>query len=276
MKLLLTGASSYLGARLFFDLSTQFDVIGTYSSTRLSEKFIHLDVTDREEIAKILKEFAPDIIIHAANNASAKWCDAHPNEAVTINQTSTDYIVREANTLGAKVIYISSLSALDRSNVYGKTKYESERIVEKSSGGFMILRSSLILGFSPNMTNDRPFNRILKNLDDGTPAVYDTSWKFQPTYIGHISEVILQVIKLGIWNQTIPVAVPELKSRYDVAKDILSQFNINVTPTDLHDTTKPQTGDLSILSSFHLPTYSYGSIISKIIDEIKHRGEFTV
>ncbi|HUD20275.1 MAG TPA: sugar nucleotide-binding protein [Patescibacteria group bacterium] len=276
MKLLLTGASSYLGARLFFDLSKRFDVIGTYSSTWLSGKFIHLDVTDPEEIVNVVKQNAADIIIHAANNASAKWCDAHPVEAVTLNQRSTERIVREANRIGAKVIYISSLSALDRSNVYGKTKYESERIVKQSSKNFVILRSSLVLGFSPNATNDRPFNRILKNLDARTPAVYDTSWKFQPTYIGHISEVILQVIKLGIWNQTIPVAVPELKSRYDVAADILNPFGITATPADLHDTTKPQTGDMSILTSFHLPTYSYRSIIKHIIGEIRNREKFII
>jgi dTDP-4-dehydrorhamnose reductase len=72
MKLLITGASSYVGARVYFDLSKIFEVVGTYHSSKLSEAFIKLDVTNKEDVGKVLEREKPDIIIHLAANASSK------------------------------------------------------------------------------------------------------------------------------------------------------------------------------------------------------------
>lgn len=277
MKILITGASSYVGARVYFDLSKKFDVIGTYHSSKLSEVFIELDTTDEKDVVKVLEEVKPDIIIHLAANASSKWCEANPKEAIALNESSTRYIVDTANKIGAKVIYISSFAAFEPKDVYAKTKYNSEQLVKKVKAGWVILRPSLILGFSPNTTNDRPFNRLLKNLDENIPAEYDTSWKFQPTYLGQISEVIEEIIKRGIEKEIIPIAVDELKSRYDTAKDILSPFGVKVTPIDMHDTghfsEKKDTGKLKELG---LSIYTYGQMIQKILEEISNRKIFKI
>lgn len=276
MKILLTGASSYVGARLYFDLKQTFDVVGTYNNAQLSKKFLKLDVTSPEDIKKIIHEQKPTIILHAASNANARWCEANPKEAYTLNEAATKAIVESANDLHTKVILISSFAAINPNNVYGKTKQISEEHVKKTKAGYVIIRPSLVVGFSPNTTNDRPFNRFLKNLDEKTPAVYDTSWKFQPSYTRHISEVITQVIKKNIVNQTIPVAVPDLKTRFDLAKDILKPFGIEVTPADLNDPTPTAQTDLTILQTLGLPQYSYQEMIENIIEEIKNRATFNV
>lgn len=275
MKVLIIGASSYVGARLFLDLSKKFDVIGTYHMKKLSEKFISLDVTNSEEIKKTIVEYSPEIIIHVASNASTAWCEANPELAISLNQESTRRITESANNIGAKVFLISSFHSADSKTVYGRTKLQSENYVKKTNKGFIIIRPSVIIGFSPNTFNNRPFNRILKNLDDKTEAIYDTSWKFQPTYIGHISEVIIQLIERNIINEIIPVAVLELKTRFDIANDILKAFNIEVKPIDHKDNTLVVKNNLEKLSDFRLPQYSYSEIVDKIIDEIKHRERFS-
>lgn len=276
MRILLTGASSYVGARLYVDLQKKFEIIGTYHGTKLSEKFIQLDTTNPEEVRKIILEQKPDVILHAAANANAKWCESHPEEARALNQKSTESIVSVANEIGAKVILLSSFVAINPTNVYAETKVASEEMVKKTKNGYIILRPSLIIGFSPNTTNDRPFNRILKNLDEGTEVVYDSSWKFQPTYLGHISEVIEKVLEQNMLNETIHIAVKELKSRYDVAKDILEPFGIPVTPADNHDTSPVTTDTLERLEYLQLPRYSYKEIIEKIVQEIRHREDFVL
>lgn len=275
MKILLTGASSYVGARLFLDLSKKFEVVGTYHENKLSEKLIHLNITDFEEIKGVIDEQKPEIIIHAASNANARWCEANPKLAIALNQEPTRNIIESANNINAKVIFISSYAAAMPNNVYGKTKYQSEQYVKQIRKGFVIIRPSLLLGFSPNTTNDRPFNRILKNLDSKTEAIYDTSWKFQPSYLGHVSEVIAQVIERNILNETISVAVPEIKTRYDIAKDILEAFHIEVKPIDKQDAANVIVDDLKALRILKLPQYNYEKTISKIIDEIKHRELFS-
>lgn len=275
MKILIIGASSYVGARIYFDLYKEFDVVGTYNSSQLSKSFIKLDITDNVDVETVLEREKPDYIIDIAASANSRWCESNPNEAVLLNEKSTQYIVDVANKINSKIIYISSFAAFNPDNIYGKTKYNSEQIVKKTKSGWVILRPSLILGFSPNTENDRPFNRLLKNLDEGTPAEYDTSWKFQPTYLGHLSEVISEIIKKNIQNQLIPVAVEDLKSRYDTANDILSPFGVKVTPIDNHDTAHfSEKKDLSLLKKLGLPTYTYSQMIEKIIFETRDRELF--
>lgn len=275
MKILLIGASSYLGARLYFDLKSKFEVKGTYSSHQLSKDFIHLDITNKEEVEKIITEFKSEVIVHVANNANAKWCEANPEKAVLLNQTATQYLVNSANIIGSKIIYISTMGAINPSNLYGKTKLASETIIKSVKNGYLILRPSLILGYSPNTSNDRPFNRLLKNLDEKTPAIYDTSWKFQPTYIGHISDVIESCINKNIINQSIIIAVPEMKSRFETAYDILTPFGVKVTSIDEKDSTfEIFEDDLSGLTELKLPKYTYNKMIGRIIEEIKNRDKF--
>ena len=169
------------------------------------------------------------------------------------------------------------MGAIKPSNLYGKTKLKSEEIIKTTKSGYLILRPSLILGYSPNTTNDRPFNRLLKNLDVGVSATYDTSWKFQPTYIKHISEVIEACINKQLFNKSIVIAVPEMRSRYDTAKDILTPFGVTITPIDAKDSTfEIFEDDLSKLNELDLPKYTYNEMIKGIIDEIKNREKFVI
>lgn len=274
MKILITGASSYVGSRLFLDTSSSHETVGTYSQHQLSPKFLHLDITDKDEVGTLIAIQKPDVILHVASNPHPEWCETHPEEAKQLNLSGTKNIVDAANANNAKVIYISSFAAINPINVYAHTKKDSETIVKTTKAGYLNLRPSFILGFSPNTTNDRSFNRLLKNLDQGTPAIYDTSWKFQPTYLGHIRDVILACMEKSIWNHTIHITVPEHTTRFDSAKDILSPFGVTVSPVDNHDTTPFIKNPLSELTTLNLPQCTYHDMIHKIIDEIKHRDRY--
>ena len=275
-KIMIIGADSYLGARLYFDLSKKFDVIGTYYSLKLSDKFLYLDITNQKEADCIITKQKPDIIIHAANNASPKWCQENQNEAIEINQNSTKHIIDAAQKVSSKIIYISSIMAILPNDVYSKTKVASEKMIINSGIRYLIIRPSWILGFSPNTVNDRPFNRFLRDLDKkNKSAIYDDQNKFQPTYIGHISEVISVAIEKNIWNQTIIVAADSVKSRFDLAKDIIGHFGIKITANNASEITQiPVDNDIDKLKILGFPIYSYDEIISKIIDEIKNRDKF--
>lgn len=274
MKLLITGASSYVGSRLFLDLRSAHETIGTYTHNKLSPSFIHLDITQKNEVNEVVAEQKPDIILHVASNPHPDWCESHPDEAHLLNLEGTRHIVDAANMYKAKVIYISSFAAIQPINVYAHTKRDSEILVESTKTGYINLRPSFILGYSPNTVNDRSFNRLLKNLDLGTPAIYDTSWKFQPTYLGHLSQVILACIEQNIWNHTIHVTTPEHSTRFKTAQDILSPFGITVTPTDNHDTTPYIENPLTELKELNLPKCTYGEMIQAITEEIQHRDRY--
>lgn len=269
------GANSYVGARLYFDLKNNHELIGTFFSNQFSKKFIHLDITDKAEVNKVIDEVRPELVIHVASNASSKWCNENPDQAQILNVGGTENIVNAVNKIEAKIIYISTTAIYNNDTVYAKTKLAAEEVIKKTKAGWIIIRPSLIFGFSPNTLNDRPFTRILKNIDQGVKAEYDNNTKTQLTWVGHISEVINEVIKRNILNEIIVVVSLGLKSRYDFAYDILSAFNIEVFPiTDKAGSTYEN--GTEALYRLDLPTYSYEEIIQNIISEIRNRRVYTL
>jgi dTDP-4-dehydrorhamnose reductase len=274
--ILITGASSYVGAEIYVFLKKHLDnykVLGTYNSNKLFPDLLKLDVTKENSVKGLIEKEKPKFIIHVAANPSSGWCDKNPELAKELNVNSTKFIVDSANEVGSKLIFISSFAAINPTTFYGETKLESEEITKKCNSGYLILRPSLIVGYSPNITNDRPFNRILKNITEGKPAIYDNSWKFQPTYLRHLCNVIKSSIEKEIYGETIPVAIPELKTRFEIGKDILEKFDILVKEDENKSNDSIFEEDLTILDKLGLPTQDYPSMIEEIVQIINSQME---
>ncbi|MEK7564508.1 MAG: sugar nucleotide-binding protein [Patescibacteria group bacterium] len=275
MKILMIGANSYVGARLYFDLKDKYDLIGTYYSikNKLSDKFINLDITDKEAVEKTITTIKPEIVIHVASNTSSRWCNENPEAAKKINVDGTRNIVESANKIGVKILYISTTAIYNKDTKYATTKLEAEEVVKETKFGWFILRPSLIYGYSPHIPSGRSFDRILKNIDKGLKAEYDNIQKTQLTWTGHISEVIDEILKRNIWNKIVVVISLGMKSRFDIAKDILKYFNVEVFSQE-GDKMATYEGNTDELEKLDLPTYSYEEIIKKIVSEIKNRGKY--
>lgn len=277
MKLLVIGASSYVGARFFFDLKNTHEVVGTYYHNPLSQSLIKLDITDKKDVLKVFHQITPEIVIHVANYPSPRNAVNNEDNFTKLNDSGTINVVEGANEIDAKVIFISSQAASVATDIYGKLKAKSEAFVASTKAGYLILRPSLILGMSPNATNPRPFNRILKCLDDrAIVGVFDTSWKLQPTYIGHLSRVIEKTITDNAWNKSIPVFIDTLVTQYNIARDILGPFGVNITQTDQHISIPPSSDDLGIFTAFNFSPHTYSEMIDVIIQEIKERNTFRI
>ncbi len=274
MKILILGANGYLGSRLFLDLRDSFDVVGTYNKTQFHEDFIQLDITDRDQVKKVFNKVKPDVVIHTANFPSPRFAKDNEENYKKLNLTSSEIIKDIANQIGAKVIFISSFAALNPDNIYGKLKLESEQIIKDVEAGYLVLRPSLILGFSPNSSNDRPFDRVFRCIENPELAEFDTSWKFQPTYIGHLSDVIKTAIENNIFNHVVHVFSPSIETQFSTAQDILKPFNIEVKAIDKQMDMPLQEKEESELTELGFPTCSYQEMIDSIHEEIRNKDRF--
>lgn len=271
MKILITGASGYIGARILKDLSGQYNVKGTFYRNKFFPDLQQLDITDRKAVLKTTSDINPDIIIHIAAIPKIVQCEKYPHQAFATNAYGTENVVEAANMNNSKIIYISSLGAIGPSSLYGKTKLIGERHVKNTRMRYNILRLSVTFGYSPNTHNDRPFNRIIKTLREGKPIYYDNSWSFPPTYLGNVSDTILVLLKKKINNKTINIAISELKSKFEIASDILKPFGKVIKPKD-GNMIKKRIEKLPESNDKEFPNCSYKEMIQKIINEIKDNG----
>ena len=270
-KILILGASSYLGARVYFDLRDKYALSGTYFHNRLSDYFFHLNLTDNNSVSQLFNKINPDVIIHFANYSNTKYALENKEKFAELNEKATEYVVQNSNRLQAKVIFISSVACENPNNIYGELKIKSEKSIKKIKSGYIILRPSLIFGMSPNTMSNKPFNKIIRCLNTKTKsAAFDTSWKFQPTYIGHVSQTINQIIQKNIWNKTITIFINEVVTKYQIANDILCQFDYHIKPLDLHINIQLSKDSLTNMRELNLTPSTYKDMIKTIITEIKH------
>ncbi len=270
MNILITGASGYVGARIFTDLREHYNVTGTFQRNKLFEDLRQLDITDRKTVLETVSDMRPDLIIHAAAIPSRRLCEEKPQEAFVTNASGTENIVAAANINNSKMVYLSSLGVTEQpATQYGKTKLIGEEHVRNVQRGYNILRLSVTFGYSPNTRSDRPFNRIINTLREGKPISYDNTWKFPPTYLRHVSATIQMLLEKRIENRTITVAIPELKSMYEIASDILKPFGKNIEPNNRG---KEKVEKFPEPNDFEVPTCSYKKMIKAITQELRENS----
>lgn len=107
---------------------------------------IYCDISDCASVSKVLKD--AKFIIHCAALKYIPMCEKNPMDAVLINITGSDNIIKSSKT--KKLIAISSDKAVSPSNVYGATKLIMERMFLASGyscvrfGNFWESRGSVI------------------------------------------------------------------------------------------------------------------------------------
>ena len=91
-KLLVTGASGFLGWNLCQLAKPEWDVYGTYFSHPgeiPGVTMIKVDLRDFQGIKRIFHEIQPAAVIHTAAQSSPNFCQSHPKESHLINVTTS-------------------------------------------------------------------------------------------------------------------------------------------------------------------------------------------
>lgn len=266
LRILVTGASSYVGAKIYEDLKKNYQVIGTYFNNKLFEELVSLDLTSEGSVSSLVEELNPSLIVHVAAHSNERQIEKF---GADLNLQAVEFLVNAAKKIDAKVIFISSFAAYNDNGIYGESKRQGESVVEKLDD-YVILRPSLVMGLSPNTTNDRQFNRLLKIILEKSESKHDVSWEFEMTYLKHLSELVEFIIQHPEVNKAIiPVVARGKATRFKVAKDILESFGLNVEEEDKNAAQVPANPDFSAYEKWKLPSYSYQEAISEIVKEIQ-------
>ena len=148
MKALLIGANGQLGRTL-----SQF-VPGNVSLEALDLPAI--DITDQEQVEKVVSAALPDVIINAAAYTAVDRAEDELSLAFSINADGPKNLARAAVEYSARLIHISTDYVFDGTacrpyppdavcnplGVYGKSKWEGEKQVQSIIDDHVIVRTS--------------------------------------------------------------------------------------------------------------------------------------
>ncbi|MCF8007946.1 MAG: dTDP-4-dehydrorhamnose reductase [Methylovulum sp.] len=150
MKILITGKNGQVGWELNRYLHNLAEV---YAFDKLG-----LDLSQPDQILKIIREVKPDIIINAAAYTAVDLAESDQENAELINANAPGILAEEAKRLGSVLIHYSTDAVFDGEkrapylesdltnpiNVYGFTKLAGEKAIEQVGVPHMIFRTSWI------------------------------------------------------------------------------------------------------------------------------------
>ncbi|KAF3298422.1 hypothetical protein TWF132_000242 [Orbilia oligospora] len=166
MKVLVTGATGLLGRQVVraFD-EAGWEVIGTGFSRANPPRILKLDITDQEDVEKVLDDVKPAIIIHCAAEKSPDRCASDPDGTKALNVAASQLLAEQTAARNIVLVYISTDYVFDGTpggapyeadaetsppNFYGETKRDGEIAVIKASDRAVVLRVPLLFGSGDN------------------------------------------------------------------------------------------------------------------------------
>ncbi len=234
-KVLITGASGYLGFNLLNFLSTHgFDTVGLDIRNPYNLEQIHLvDITDQSSLDELIHRVCPDILIHTAGIKNIELCEKEPDLTFRTNIEATTNIINSLvkSSPQTKLIFISSDYVFDgvRGNytesdtpnpttVYGKSKLAAEQQITDSSINHLIIRTSNLFGKGGGFYG---FVKQAIEHNEKLEAYSDTY--FTPTYIDYFMHTIIRAIKLNT-NGLLHISGSQRVNRYQFARLIAAIY----------------------------------------------------
>lgn len=207
MKLLLTGASGFLGWHICQQIPSGVEVHGIYYRQNFQNAAIHwhrCNLLEEADFAKLFQEIKPDVVLHAAAIANANFCEEHPALSYHVNVYTSIALAQLCEAAKVPLLFISSDLVFNGTHApyaeddfafpisrYGEQKLAVEETLLDDFSHSMICRLPLMFGDGPEYSNAF-FPSWLETLQKG-----ETLTAFTDEYRTPISG---QTAASGLWK----------------------------------------------------------------------------
>ncbi len=188
MRIIVTGAAGQVGTELQIKAPQQ-------GHETISFPRSELDITDRENVLKIVPEHQPDIIINAGAYTAVDKAESEQEQAFLVNRDGSENLATACSELNIPLIHISTDYVFDGTktsayletdpvipvNAYGASKEAGETAIRNTLEKHIILRTSWVFSahggnFVKSMirlANDRDELNIVADQKGGPTAASD-------------------------------------------------------------------------------------------------------
>lgn len=229
MKVFVTGVKGQLG----YDVVNELEKRGL---TAIGVDIDEMDITDGESVNRVIREAAPDAVIHCAAYTAVDAAEDNVELCRRVNADGTANIAGVCKALDIPMMYISTDYVFDGQgtrpwepdderdplNVYGQTKYEGEVAVTDALDKYFIVRIAWVFG-----VNGKNFIKAILNKARTVDTLTVVNDQFgSPTYTYDLARLLVDMIqtdKYGFYHAT----NEGICTWYDFACEIIRQAGLN-------------------------------------------------
>ena len=284
-KLLVTGASGFLGWHIVQRLKTTWETYGIFLKHAVKTSgctFMRCDLTRYADVKGLFGRIRPDAVIHAAAMSDPNYCQQNQPETDKINLDAAELIAGLCAEHEIPCLFTSSdlvfdglqppyceIDPVSPINYYGEQKVLAEQAMRKRYPRTVICRMPLMFGDSgPAMT--KSLQPMLKAMASGVALNLFVD-EYRTPISGRDAAAGL-VIALERMPDILHLGGGERVSRYEFGRMVAGTFNLSnavLTPRRLadHDMPAPRPPDISFDSS---KARSFGFHPGSLQSELKY------
>ncbi|MBX7044608.1 MAG: dTDP-4-dehydrorhamnose reductase [Ignavibacteria bacterium] len=244
MKIFITGANGLLGQAVtsIFTRETGWELICSSVEDKsfldYGNKYEKLDITDKEEVKRVINLHRPDVIVNCAAFTNVDACETERELCWKLNVDGVKNLIIAARKEDCRIIHISTDYVFDGKNgpyteedtpnpisFYGRSKLAAENALTTSEVSHAIVRTMVLFGIGINIKPNFALWMIDKlKTGDNINIVDDQIGN--ATMVDDLAWGILKVVEkkqTGIFN----IAGSDILSRYDFALKICDVFGFN-------------------------------------------------
>jgi len=236
-KIIITGATGYLGFALIKHAAKQAEVVGLArnpASIANDCNAIAADITNRSKLIEIIAAEKPDAIIHCAAVNPGGSAD----DMLAVNEHGSKHVAEAARRVDCRLVAVSSDTVFSGENApyrdsasasplalndYAVTKAKGESSIAATLPAAAVVRTSLIYGLD---RIDRGTEGFMQRLAAGETLKLFTDVIRQPVHDAELSAALTALALHHVGESGfINVAGNEALSRYEFGKRMLNYWN---------------------------------------------------
>ncbi|GAB5535159.1 MAG: dTDP-4-dehydrorhamnose reductase [Rubricoccaceae bacterium] len=215
-RILITGANGLVGQALVRGLSAWpgADVLATGRQPAspvsvFSGGYVPLDVLDTDAVERVMQDFAPSVVVHAAAISQVEACEADKEACWALNVDATAALAAACYRHGSRMVLLSSDFVFDgRSgpyaeddrpfplNAYGRSKLAAENALRLSRlTDWAVARTTLVFDVAEGDARLNLVTWLLRELAAGNPVRVASDQTRTATYAPDLADGIARLIR---------------------------------------------------------------------------------
>jgi len=243
MKILITGSNGLLGQKLLHKLriDSSVQLIATSKGeNRVSKKedytYSELDITDQKQVAKLIANKKPDVVINTAAMTNVDLCEDEKEACDALNVDAVRYLADACTKIDAHLIQISTDFIFDGEDgpykeedkpnplsYYGLSKLKSEQLLQAHSVKWTVLRTIIVFGVGEKLSKGNIVLWAKGALKKGDPLnIIDDQFR-APTLAEDLADICILAAKkkaFGIFN----ASGKDIMSIYEIVERIAKHY----------------------------------------------------